>query len=142
MMGGRLWRELRDRPPHAYSVRAMPVSLREGGALVGHVTTQPGQEEAAVRTFVSELSKLSQDGLTEEELERGRRHLAGMLEISMQRGAARAASYVSAEVAGVGYEHIDGLPGLVRGITGDDVIRVARQYLTAEDGPATAILRG
>jgi zinc protease len=142
MMGGRLWRELRERPPYAYSVRAMPVSLREGGALVGYVTTRPGQEEAAVRTFVSEFSKISREGLSEEELERGRRHLAGMLEISMQRGAARAASYVLAEVAGVGYEHIDRLPAMVRGITGGDVVRVARQYLTAEDGPAMAILRG
>ncbi len=142
MMGGRLWRELRERPPYAYSVRAMPVALRKGGALVGYVTAQPGEEEAAVRTFVSEFSKLSRDGLSEDELERGRRHLAGMLEISMQRGAARAASYVLAEVSGVGYEHVDALPGIVRGITGDDVIRVARQYLTAEDGPATAILRG
>ncbi|MFH1688651.1 MAG: pitrilysin family protein [Candidatus Eisenbacteria bacterium] len=142
MMGGRLWRELRERPPFAYSVRAMPVALREGGALVGYVTTQSGQEEAAVRTFVSEFSKLSRDGLSEDELERGRRHLAGMLEISMQRGAARAASYILAEVAGVGYEHIDRLPAMVRGITGGDVIRVARQYLTAEDGPAMAILRG
>ena len=47
-----------------------------------------------------------------------------------------------AEVAGVGYEHIDRLPGLVRGITNDDVVRVATEYLTAEDGPAVAILRG
>ena len=142
MMGGRLWRELRERPPYAYSVRAMPVALRDGGALVGHVTTQPGQEEAAVRTFVSEFSKLSREGLSEEELERGRRHLAGMLEISMQRGASRAASYVLAEVTGIGHEYIDGLPAVVRGITGDDVVRVARRYLTAEDSPATAILRG
>jgi len=45
MMGGRLWRALRERPPFAYSVRAMPVPGREGGALVGYVTTPPGQEE-------------------------------------------------------------------------------------------------
>ena len=42
----------------------------------------------------------------------------------------------------MGYEHIDRLPDLVRGITNDDVVRVAGQYLTAEDGPASVILRG
>ena len=142
MMGGRLWRALRERPPFAYSVRAMPVSACEGGALVGYVTTPPGQEETAVDTFVSELSRLSGEGLSRDELERGRRYLAGMLEISMQRGAVRAASYSLAETAGMGYEHVDKLPDIVRGITNDDVVRVAGQYLTAEDGPASVILRG
>jgi hypothetical protein len=75
--------------------------------MVGYVTTPPGQEEAAVSTFVSELSRLSPDGLSEDELDRGRRYLAGMLEISMQRGAVRAASYSVAEVAGMGYEYVD-----------------------------------
>ncbi len=142
MMGGRLWRALRERPPFAYSVRAMPVPGREGGALVGYVTTPPGQEETAVSTFTTELSKLSRDGLSEDELDKGRRYLAGMLEISMQRGAVRAASYGVAEVAGMGYEYVDRLPRIVRGITNDDVVRVAGEYLTAEDGPALVILRG
>jgi len=65
-----------------------------------------------------------------------------MLEIAMQRGATRAVSYAFAEVAGMGYEHVDRLPGIVRGITNDDIVRVAGQYLTAEDGPAWVILRG
>jgi len=65
-----------------------------------------------------------------------------MLEISMQRGAVRAASYGVAEVAGMGYEYVDRLPRIVRGITNDDVVRVAGEYLTAEDGPALVILRG
>ena len=142
MMGGRLWSALRERPPHAYSVRATPVSLREGGALVCYVTTGPGEEERAVSTLLSQLSAVSREGLAEDELARGRRHLAGMIEISMQRGATRAASYALAEVAGVGYEHIDRLPSIIRDITGDDVTRVARRYVTAEDGPAVAILRG
>ena len=142
MMGGRLWRALRERPPFAYSVRAMPVPAREGGVLVGYVTTPPGQEEIAVSTFVSEFERLSRDGLSQDELDRGRRYLAGMLEISMQRGATRAASYVFAEVAGMGYEHVERLPSIVRGITNDDIVRVAGQYLTAEDGPASVILRG
>jgi len=142
MMGGRLWRALRERPPFAYSVRAMPVPGREGGALVGYVTTPPGQEETAVSTFTSELSRLSRDGLSGDELDRGRRYLAGILEISMQRGAVRAASYGVAEVAGMGYEYVERLPGIVRGITNDDVVRVVLEYLTAEDEPASVILRG
>jgi predicted Zn-dependent peptidase len=142
MMGGRLWSALRERAPFAYSVRAIPVPFRETGAVIGYATTPPGQEDEAVETFVRVFSELGDSGLSQDELTRGKRYLAGMLEISMQRGAARAASYAMAEVAGIGYEHVDRLPGLVRGITSDDVVRAAREYLSAEDGPAMAILRG
>ena len=76
------------------------------------------------------------------ELERGRRYLAGLIEISMQRGSTRAASYAVAEVAGVGYERIGHLPEIIRSVTPDDVIRAARLYVSAEDAPAVAVLRG
>jgi zinc protease len=142
MMGGRLWQSLREGPPFAYAVRATPLSLRLGGAFVGHVTAPPGSEEVAVERFVSELSGVGEDGLADQELRRGRRCLAGMLEIRMQRSAARASGYAMAEITGLGFERVDLLPGIVRGITGDDVAGVARKYLTAEDGPAVAILRG
>jgi len=142
MMGGRLWRALRERPPFAYSVRAVPIPLRAGGAVVGLVTTPPDQEEHAVETFVREFDDLAGGGLTEAELARGKRYLAGLMEISMQRGAARAAGYAAAEVAGVGHERVERLPDLVRDVTMDDVVRAASLYVTAEDEPAVAILRG
>jgi predicted Zn-dependent peptidase len=116
--------------------------MRLGGALIGHVTTPPGQEEAAVSTFVEELDLLAREGLSYEELERGRTYLAGLIEISMQRGSTRAASYAVAEVAGVGYERVDRLPAIIRSVSGDDVIRAARMYVSAEDAPAVAVLRG
>jgi predicted Zn-dependent peptidase len=142
MMGGRLWQSLREGPPFAYAVRAAPVSLRLGGAFVGQVTAPPGSEEVAVERFVAELSGLSTTLLTDEEIVRGRGYLAGMLEIRMQRSAARAASYAMAEIMGLGFERVDLLPGIVRSITADDVADVARRYLAAGHGPAVAILRG
>jgi predicted Zn-dependent peptidase len=142
MMGGRLWRALREGPPHAYSVGAMPMPLKLGGAFVGHVTSQPGSEETAVERYMAELSAVAVGGLTEEELSRGRRYLAGVLEIRMQRSAVRAASYAMAEVTGLGFERVDSLPGIVRTIDNEDIVGVAAGYLTAEEGPAVAILRG
>jgi zinc protease len=142
MMSGRLWRLLRERPPHAYSVRLTPTPMRAGGALIGHVTTPPGEEEAAVAVFVRELDELSRHGLTNDELDSGRRYLAGLMEISMQRGATRAAAYAVAEVVGIGYERITRLPDIVRDVTNEDVISASRQYVSAEDEPAVVILRG
>ncbi|MBN1628692.1 MAG: insulinase family protein [Thermoleophilia bacterium] len=142
MMGGRLWRALREGPPFAYAVSATPLPLVLGGALIGRVTAPPGQEEAAVQKFLSELSEVADGGLAGNELSTARRYLAGVLGIRMQRSATRAASYAMAEVSGLGYERVDKLPNIVRSITNEDVIAVARRYLTTEDGPAVVILRG
>jgi len=142
MMGGRLWRALRERPPFAYAAGASLVALREGGAVFAHVTAPAGQEEAALEALDAEFVRLGSEGLAPEELERAKRHLGGVLAVSMERGAARAAAYAMAEATGVGCEHVDRLPDLVRGVTGDDVARVAGRYFGACEGRAAVILRG
>ena len=142
MMGGRLWRALRERPPFAYAVGSSLMALRDGGTVLGHVTAPLGQEEAALGALNSEFSRLAEDGLSGEEIERAKRHLAGMLAVSIERGAARAAGYAMAEATGAGCEHLDRLPELVRSVTNDDVADVARRYLSESEGRAAVILRG
>jgi zinc protease len=142
MMGGRLWRALRERPPHAYAVGASSIALRSGGLIFAHATAPVGQEDAAVEALAGELSRLATGGLAREELERAKRHLVGMLALSMERGAARAASYAMAEATGPGCEYVDRMPDLVRSTTGRDVSSAAERYLGAGSGRATVILRG
>ncbi len=142
MMGGRLWRALRERPPYAYHVGAMQVAYRSGGATIGYATSPPGGEEAAAGVFLSELKRLANDGLEERELDRARRHLAGTLEISLIRGSTRAAGYAMAEVTGAGYEHVEQMPRAVRTVTNGEVIEVARRYLDPDGGFAKVVLRG
>jgi zinc protease len=142
MMGGRLWRALRERPPHAYAVRAAPVAMARSGAFVGYVTTPPGGEEAALEVFVSELRGLRESGVPPEELDRAKKSLSGSLRISMQRGAVRAASYALAETMGVGSARVDRLPEVVSAISNEDIIAAAGRYVSAEDEPAVVVLRG
>ena len=142
MMGGRLWRALRERPPFAYFVGSSVMALRHGGCTFAHATAPRGQEEAALDALVSEFAGLQEGGLEEAELRRAKRHLAGTFAISMERGAARAAGYVMAEATGAGYEFVQRMPALVRDVTHDDVVRVARRYLDPGEGFASVILRG
>ncbi len=142
MMGGRLWRALREGPPFAYAVGSSLIGLREGGVVFAHVTAPLGQEETALEALDSEFVRLAADGLSREELERAKRHLAGMMAISMERGAARAAGYAMAEATGVGCEHVDRMPDLVRGVTNDDVAAVAARYFSADEERAAVIVRG
>ncbi len=140
MMGGRLWKALRERPPYAYVAGASYLPLRSTGAFLAHATTAPGQEEAALETVLEEFGKLAREGFGAEELELAKRYYAGTLEIVMQRGATRAASFAMAEVIGVGFEHIRSMPDAVRRITNDDVVGTAQKYLGQGSGFATVTL--
>lgn len=142
MMGGRLWRALREGPPFAYAVGASLIALRGGGAVFAHVTAPPGQEEAALAALNAEFLRLADEGLSAEELGRAKRHLGGMMAISMERGAARAAAYAMAEATGAGCEQVDRMPDLVRSITNEDVAGVADRCFGAGEGRGAVILRG
>ena len=142
MMGGRLWKALRERPPHAYNVGAIPAAYRLGGAIIAYAAAEPGQEAAATDALLSEASRLAGRGLDADELARAKRHLAGTLEISLMRGAVRASSYAMAELSGSGYEYVERMPRDVRTITGEEVEDVARRYLDPDAGFARAVVRG
>ncbi len=141
MMGGPLWVALRENPPHAYSVSASPLLLGSGGATLLSVTARPGDESAAVEGLLSVLRSVRSDGLAADELVRARSYVAGTMEIAMQRESTRAASYAMSELLGVGFERMEEMPALVRAITNDDVVRVARAWLDPDAGYATVTLK-
>lgn len=142
MMGGRLWQALRERRPHAYAVHATHLALAEGGGLIVHATSEPGSEEQVQDAILREATDIASRGLRAPEIDRARRHLAGALGISLERRAARAASYAMAEVLGLGYERVERLPWIIRGVTDEDVARVAGEYLEPSRGFASVAVRG
>jgi zinc protease len=142
MMGGRLWRALRERPPHAYAVHATHLALVEAGGLIVHATSRPGSEEEVLDAVLGEARDVAANGLAPAEIDLARRHLAGSLAISLERRAARAAGYVMAEAMGLGYERVERLPETVRRVTDDDVARVAGEHLDSSRGFATVAVRG
>jgi len=142
MMGGRLWRELRERPPHAYRVGGTMLAYAQRGASVAYATSAPGQERAVADGLVEEFGRLASQGLEADELERTKRHLAGSIEISLVRSAARSSSYAMAEVMGSGYEYVERLAASVENVTREDVARVASNYMDPAPGCAEVILKG
>ncbi len=141
MMGGPLWVALRENPPHAYSVSASPLLLGSGGAVLLSVTARPGDESLAVDGLLDVLRTVRSDGLAAGELERAKSYVAGTMEIAMQRESTRAASYAMSELLGVGFERMEEMPRLVRRISNDDVVRVARAWLDPDAGYATVTLK-
>jgi len=142
MMGGRLWVALRERGPNAYFAGSSCVSLAESGAFLVHAMVPGGAEEEAIGAARGVLAGVAREGFGAGELARAKRHFAGTHELSMQRSSTRAATYVMAELLGLGFERVDETPGLVESITNDDIVRTARKYLGGDCGFAAVVDRG
>jgi len=142
MRGGRLWRALRERPPHAYSVHTTNLALARGGGVVVHATLRPGQEGRATDAIIAVARSLASRGLGHAELGTARAHAAGALVLSRERCSVLAAGCAAAEAAGFGCRWFERLPDSVSAVGAEDAARVAAAWLAPERGFVSVTTRG
>jgi zinc protease len=134
-LAGRLFEELRERRSLAYTVAALPWLARRAGAVLTYIATSPEREAEARDTMLAELQRVFLEPPQPDELERARNYAAGTVEVGRQRGSAVAGEVLEAWVHGVLGE-LEDVPGRLRDVSGEDVVRVAeaafREELRAE----------
>src|SRR5690554_1622425 len=102
--GGRLFYELRDRQSLAYSVGARMIVGLDVSAFVVVIGTSPEKLEQAYAGIINEVQKLRDGTITEEEVGRAKRYLAGSHDIGLQTNASRAISVGLDELYELGYK--------------------------------------
>jgi len=97
------------------------------------VTARPERRvEDVERVLFEEIDRLVQSGVSEEELERARKQTRAQLAYSLESVANQAYWLGFFEMLG-GYERFDGFGESLAGVSREDVLRVARQYLTEDN---------
>jgi zinc protease len=139
-LAGRLFMELRDKMSLAYTVAAIPWLRHRTGAMIGYIATSPEREEEARQTMLRELRRLTEEPITQPELERARNYAAGLVEIRQQSGASVASEILTAWLNGV-LEELADVPERLRSVGVDEVARVARQVFDPE-ARAEFVVRG
>lgn len=88
-MSSRLFQQVRERRGLAYSVYSFGDAYSDGGSFGVYVGCQPGKAAEAIRVIRGELSDIASEGITEEELVRGRGQVAGASALRMEDSYAR-----------------------------------------------------
>ena len=128
-MGGRLFRDLRDRQGLAYSASAIYPSRVGPSYLLAQIGTAPANAVRVEEALRGEIDKIREAGITQLELDRARMYVLGQFALD-RRTNARIAWYAAFfESAGVGHDFPRRYPRQVEAVTADDVRRVARAYL-------------
>ena len=138
--GGRLFRELRDKESLAYALDFVVQQNLDPGLIGVYMGTHPDKLETAVEAVLRELKKVTEEGLTEDEVARAKKYLIGNFEIGLQTNGAQANQMSLDELYGLGFDHYQRYPQEIEKVTKEDVDRVARKYLHVETY-AIAIVR-
>ncbi|MFH0803420.1 MAG: pitrilysin family protein [bacterium] len=139
-MGARLFLELRDRQGLAYAVNSIYEGRLDCGVFKAFIGTSSEMTDHAREAMLCELEKIKEAEVPDDELERAKRYMLGLNEISLQRNAIQAAQISYYEFTGLGHDMLEKYPRLIRKVTAAEVLQAARAYLDTKNY-ALAIIR-
>lgn len=130
-MAGRLFTEVRDKQGLAYSTGGAYPSRRGPGVLYMQLGTAPANQARAEAAMLGELERIRLDPVSPAELNRAKAYLLGQFALDRRTNARLAWYDAFFEALGVGPDFADRYTRAVEAVTAEDLLRVARTYLTA-----------
>ncbi len=137
----RLFQEVRERRGLAYSVFSFASHHADAGLVGVSVGCLPNKLDDVLATVRAELAKVAADGITEEELERGKGQLRGGLVLGLEDSGSRMSRLGKAELVYDELLSLDDVIGRVEAVTRDDVRAIAAELFSQPEilaivGPA------
>jgi predicted Zn-dependent peptidase len=124
-MSSRLFHEIREMRGLAYAVHAFRLPFTDAGANAVYVGTTPTQTAEVLKIVRSEMDKIMDSGITDEELTRAKGHIQGSLALSLEDPDGRMNRLGRNEITGMEHRSVDEIVARVDAVIGRDVIDVA-----------------
>jgi zinc protease len=128
-MMGRLGERVRDQQGLAYYVYSRFSARLWAGDWIANAGVDPENVDRAVDGILAEVRRLRDEPISDIEFEDARANLIGSLPLRMETNDGRAGFLLNSEYYGLGLDYLERYPEIIRGLTQDDLTRVARQYL-------------
>jgi zinc protease len=113
----------------AYSVYSYFSPEKGRGTFQVVMQTKNESAQEAIRVALEEMRRIQEKGVAEEELNDAKDYLTGSFPLRFDTNHKVANFIAQVEFFGLGLDFRDRYPGLIRQVTREDVLRVARQYL-------------
>lgn len=128
-LSSRLMDQLRDRQGLVYGVYSVLAAGIGAGPIQVRAGTNPAQVDRAIAAIEEVTRRMYEEGPTAEELAEAKGYLAGVFPVRLESNGGVAAQLTAAELYGLGLDYIDRYPGIIEGVTLDQVRAAARKYL-------------
>jgi len=138
----RLFQEVREKRGLAYAVYSYASQYADSGQVAVYVGTRPDNVGQAMDVIGTELRRLQEDGVTEQELERARDNVKGRTVLSLESPLARINRLGSSLLMGVPLLTVDEVLAQLDAVSLDDVNALARERFRPERLSAAGVGSG
>lgn len=139
-IGGRLGDSIRERQGMAYyAMSALDANVIAGPLLI-RAGVNPTNVQKAVASIDAELRAMTSEGPTDKEMRESMQYLIGSLPRTLETNAQIAQFLQSIEFFGLALDYDVRVPDLLRAVTRDEVLAVARRIL--DPARATVVVAG
>jgi zinc protease len=135
----RLMEEIRNRRGLAYSVGSYFDAGKHPGSFQVVLQTKNGSAREAIEIVMKEIARIAKEPVSEEELENAKKYLTGSFPLRLDTQGKLAALFMQIEYFGLGSDYVDRYPGIIRSITREKILEVARKYLEADSWLTVAV---
>ncbi len=125
----RLLQEVRNKRGLAYSVTSLLDAGKHPGSFQIVLQTKNASAQEAIAICLRETRKIQNEPVSEKELEGARKYLIGSFPMRLNSQAKLAGFLIQCEYHGLGLDYHAKYPSLIRAITAEDILRVAKTYL-------------
>ncbi len=128
----RLMEEVREKRGLAYSVYSNLYPYMHGAVFVGNVATKNEAVGQSLAVIETELSRLAEQGPSVEELDSARAYLTGAYALRFESSSSIASQLLWIQIEDLGIDYVTKRNALIEAVTMDDVKRVAKHLLSAD----------
>jgi zinc protease len=132
-LGGRLGENVRERQGLAYYCGSFVEADLGAGPWAASAGVNPANVERALAAILHEVAQFSADGPTADEINDARDYMTGSLVLGLETNDGIAGTLLGIERYGLGLDYITRYPAIIRAISADHVVEVARKYLSTEN---------
>jgi zinc protease len=131
----RIPRVLRDEQGLAYTTFSNITSSAglDPGRFIAYIGTAPENLDRAISGLRTEIARIVESGVTQEELDTAKLYLTGSFVFRFQRNSQIAEFLLEAETYGLGFDYLEKYPKLIRQVTVEDVARVTKKYIDPDN---------
>jgi predicted Zn-dependent peptidase len=135
----RLFQEVREKRGLAYAVYSYASHYADSGQVAIYVGTRPENVAEAMDVIGTELRRLHEDGVSEEELDRARENVKGRTVLSMESTLTRMNRLGNSILMGVPLMTVDEVLAAFDAVTLDDVAALAGELYRPDDMSAAGV---
>ncbi len=128
----RLLEEVRDKRGLAYSVESFFDPGRYVGSFQTVLQTKNSSAKEAISLVKQQIERMKKELVSDKELDGAKKYLIGSFPLRIDTQAKLANIILQEEYFGLGLDYPEKYPALIRSVSRDDVLRVAKTYLHPE----------